>query len=143
MTDDPGRSAGNIVIRSEFLDDAALRTLQNSHRFHLCLSEAEGWGHYIVEALGVGAVTLTCDAAPMNELVTAQRGILVPAAAGSRHNLVQLALFEPEGLGRAVDECMKMDADRLEAIGSRAREWFVSNKLEFPQRVRRALAEIA
>ena len=69
-------------MHAAILDDAALRTLQNSHRFHLCLSEAEGWGHYIAEALSVGAITLTCDAAPMNELVTAERGLLVAAGRG-------------------------------------------------------------
>jgi hypothetical protein len=142
VTDDPGRNADNIVIRSEFLDDAALRTLQNSHRFHLCLSEAEGWGHYIVESLSVGAVTLTCDAAPMNELVTMQRGVLLAASAGARHNLVELALFEPQALERAVHQCAAMGPHEFERIGTQARDWFVANKQQFPARVRRALAEL-
>jgi hypothetical protein len=55
---DAAGAAANIVHHHGFLDDESLRTLQNTHRFHLCTSEAEGWGHYIVEAMSVGAVTL-------------------------------------------------------------------------------------
>jgi hypothetical protein len=142
VTDDPGGSAGNVVVQSAYLDDAALRTLQNSHRFHLCLSEAEGWGHYIVEALSVGAVALTCDAAPMNELVSSQRGMLVAAAAGAQHNLAQLALFEPAALAAAVSRCMTLTSDEEADLSTQARAWFVSNKADFPLRVRRALSEL-
>ena len=61
--------APNIDARVGYLSDQELRTLQNESLFHLCLSLTEGWGHYIVEAMGVGAVTITVDARPMNELV--------------------------------------------------------------------------
>src|SRR6202011_4092360 len=86
-------AAANIVHEHGFLSDQDLRTLQNSHRFHLCLSEAEGWGHYIAEAMSVGAVTFTCDAPPMNELVGAERGVLVGVHLGERHNLARIARF--------------------------------------------------
>ncbi|EQD67759.1 glycosyltransferase, partial [mine drainage metagenome] len=60
------RVAANIEHRIDYLDDAALQRLQNAHWFHLCPSETEGYGHYLVEAMGIGAVVLTTDAAPMN-----------------------------------------------------------------------------
>ncbi|HEX4375834.1 MAG TPA: hypothetical protein VHZ99_01650 [Steroidobacteraceae bacterium] len=135
-------AAPNVTVLREFVDDQTLRTLQNSHRFHVCLSEAEGWGHYIVEALGVGAVTLTCDAAPMNELVTAERGLLVRVVAGRRHRLVELARFEPEALEAVIHRCAAMPEDELQGIAARARDWFVHNKQQFPVRVHHALAEL-
>jgi hypothetical protein len=138
----PGAGARNILIHSAYIDDAQLRVLQNSHRFHLCLSEAEGWGHYIAEALSVGAVTLTCDAAPMNELVDAQRGVLIAAALGAQQNLARLALFDEAALARAVERCMAMTAEELAAIGTHARRWFVGNKQGFPLRVEQALAPL-
>src|SRR5690606_34092893 len=70
-------SAPNIRHLLERVDDATLRTLQNSNAIHLCPSEAEGFGHCIAEAMSCGAVTLTTDAPPMNELITPERGVLV------------------------------------------------------------------
>jgi len=137
-----GQGGANIVIESGYLDDAALRALQNSNRFHLCLSEAEGWGHYIAEALSVGAVTITCDAAPMNELVSKQRGVLVAASQGPEHNLTRLALFETAALESAVTALTSMMPVRLEAMGQEARYWFLANKREFPARLQHAVADI-
>jgi len=138
---DAGSSSGNVIINSQYLDDSALRTLQNSHRFHLCLSEAEGWGHYIAEALSVGAIAITCNAAPMNELVSSQRGLLIAATTGAAHNLSQLALFETSALESAVSEAMSMTDEKLEALGREARRWFLANKHDFPARIRHAVTD--
>jgi len=40
-----GAGAANLTVLRDFLSDEALLRLQNSHRFHVCTSEAEGWGH--------------------------------------------------------------------------------------------------
>jgi hypothetical protein len=135
-------AGNNIFYQNDYLDDKALRLLQNSHRFHLCLSEAEGWGHYIVEALSVSAVTLTNDAAPMNELVSKERGVLVAARARGQHNLAPAVLFDESALEAAVARSLAFDASQLAAIGSNARNWFLANKHDFPARVRRAVADI-
>ncbi|MCA0406953.1 MAG: glycosyl transferase family 1, partial [Proteobacteria bacterium] len=55
---EPDIRAHNIVHLIDLAADAALEVLQNSHLFHLCLSQTEGWSHPIVEALSVGAVTI-------------------------------------------------------------------------------------
>src|SRR5579875_1491191 len=46
-----GPPAANIDHRIGYLDEAELRRLQNAHLFHLCPSETERFGHYIVEAM--------------------------------------------------------------------------------------------
>ena len=135
-------TADNITFESRYLDDATLRTMQNSHRFHLCLSEAEGWGHYIAEALSVGALTLTCDAAPMNELVSAERGVLVAARRGGQHNLAQLAFFNDDALEAAVGYSRSLPPERLEQIGVAARQWFLNNKHAFPAKIQHAVSEL-
>lgn len=135
-------TAANIVYQRDYLDDAALRVLQNSHRFHLCLSEAEGWGHYIAEALSVGAITFTCDAAPMNELVSDQRGVLVAAQALGPHNLSQAVQFDQAALEAAVGRSLGLAMPQLLAIGAQARDWFVQNKRDFPARVQHAVAQL-
>jgi hypothetical protein len=134
--------ATNVVLETKFLDDATLRLLQNSHRFHLCLSEAEGWGHYIVEAMSVGAVTITCDAAPMNELVTRERGMLLATQDGGMHNLSRVALFELPALEGAIAHAQAMPDDRQQCLGDAARQWFLDNKREFLVRMQRAVSDI-
>lgn len=135
-------STANVVRHGAYVDDAALRVMQNAHRFHLCPSEAEGWGHYIAEAMSVGAVTLTCDAAPMNELIAPGRGLTVAAASGPSHNLVQLALFDERALEAAVGRAMALAPGELDAMGGAARSWFLQNKAGFPGRVREALGSV-
>jgi hypothetical protein len=135
-------TADNIVLETQFLDDARLLALQNSHRFHLCLSEAEGWGHYIAEAMSCAAVTLTCDAAPMNELVTNERGLLLAARPAGMHNLSRVCLFEPAALEAAVALVTTMPTARLDALGSAARRWFLDNKRDFPERLQRAVGDL-
>jgi hypothetical protein len=136
------RPAGNIVQQRGYLDDAQLRTLQNSHRYHLCTSEAEGWGHYIAEALSVQAVALVSDAPPMNELVSAERGLLVGVRAGERHNLVRLALFEDSALEAAVQRALSLGEAESAAIGAAGRSWFLHNKRGFAGRLQHAVADL-
>ena len=134
--------AANIVHQHGFVSDQDVRTLQNAHRFHLCLSEAEGWGHYIAEALSVGAVTFTCDAPPMNELVGAGRGVLVGARLGEQHNLVRVARFDESALEAAIACALLLSTTQLDAIGEAARGWFLANKQGFLARVQSAVDDI-
>ena len=134
--------APNLKMRRGFIDDAALRTLQNAHRFHLCTSEAEGWGHYIAEAMSVGAVAFTCDAAPMNELVTRERGILIDARPGARHNLATLSCFDERALEASIARVLGMTGRQWDEIGEAARRWFLGNKQGFVGRIQRALTEL-
>ncbi|MGH8213480.1 MAG: glycosyltransferase [Rhodanobacteraceae bacterium] len=132
-------AASNIVHRAEFVDDAELNRLQNENAFHVCCSETEGFGHYIVEAMSVGAVVLTTDAPPMNELVTPERGMLVSHAGTGRQHLATTYQFSEVALEAAVQRCLEMDeAARLE-IGRRARAWFEQNERGFAGRLRTAI----
>jgi hypothetical protein len=138
----PPTGAANLTVHGGYLDDEALRTLQNAHRFHVCTSEAEGWGHYIVEAMSVGAVTFTCDAAPMNELIGADRGVLVAAREGPRHNLATLQRFDEQALEAAVARTLALGAMHWDATGAAARSWFLDNKRGFVARVGSAVDEL-
>lgn len=136
-------SAPNIVHRREYVADIAeIRQLQNSHVFHLCLSETEGWGHYIAEALSCGAVVLTCDAAPMNELVTDTRGVLVAATLDGPLNLATRYLFDEAALEAAIERCMRMERAEWEQLGMAARNWYVDNQQGFGARLEAALQQL-
>lgn len=142
----PGPAASNITHRLGFLDAsdpaqyAELKHLQNSHAFHLCLSETDGWGHYLVEALGVGAVTVAVDAPPMNELVTPERGLLVPYADTGNMALATTFYFDERALEETIEHALDLGEAELRALGERGREWFIDNHNTFERRVGEALA---
>jgi glycosyltransferase involved in cell wall biosynthesis len=131
----PGAACANIEHRIDYVEDAALRRLQNAHRFHVCPSEAEGFGHYLMEAMGIGAVVLATDAAPMNELVTPQRGVLIPVARTRREGLVDHALVDQRGIEQAVERALALTALERVAVGESARRFFIDNDRAFRQRL--------
>jgi glycosyltransferase involved in cell wall biosynthesis len=133
----------NIEHRIGYLGDVGeIRQLQNSHAFHLCLSETEGWGHYLVEAMSCKAVVITCDAPPMNELVTPARGILVEASEAGPFNLATLHRFDEAALEASIGRLMAMPAHERAALGEQARAWFTSNQAAFATRLDVALRQL-
>jgi glycosyltransferase involved in cell wall biosynthesis len=131
--------APNIVYRGEYLPDAELKALQNSHLVHICTSESEGWGHYLVEALGVGAVVITLDAPPMNELVTLDRGVLIAHESTEPKELATLYRFDPRSLEVAVERILSMGHEERLRLGTAARDWFSDNARGFTRRVEAGL----
>ena len=68
----------NVEQLATRIADAQLRRLQNECAIHVCPSEVEGFGHTLMEGMSCGAVILTTEAPPMDELVSADEGFLVP-----------------------------------------------------------------
>ncbi|GLQ88218.1 glycosyltransferase [Dyella flagellata] len=135
-----GQAPQNLDHRVGYPRDIAeIAQLQNSCSYHLCLSEAEGWGHYIVEAMGCGAVVLTCDGQPMNELVRPDRGVLVQAQDVGAQNAARRYLFDETSLEAAVERVIAMPDAERSAMQQRARSWFLANNEGFKARLADAL----
>ena len=134
-----GALPANVRLLREHLDDEAYRRLQNEHRFHLCPSQTEGFGHYLVEAMSCGAVVVTLDAEPMHELVTPGRGVLVPAQAAGTQDLATLYRFRAEDMACAIERCVAMSEDEAAVLGAAARAWYEAERAAFPARLRAAL----
>lgn len=128
----------NVVLRREYVADEELRRLQNAFGVHLCPSLSEGWGHSIVEAMSSGAVVLTTDGPPMNELVGPDRGMLVPVARSEPRKLGVNYHVDRGALAKAIERLIAMPNDRKAALGAAARSWFERNDRDFRAR----LAEI-
>ncbi|MBN6151696.1 glycosyltransferase [Xanthomonas sp. AmX2] len=131
--------AGNIDHRIGYLDDAQLRVLQNAHAFHLCPSEVEGFGHYLMEAMSVGAVTLTTDAEPMNELVTPARGLLLAPACSRPMRLASYHYVDREGIEAGVERALALTAPQRAQLAAAARAHFLHNDAAFAARFRSAV----
>ncbi len=139
---DAGDLPPNVRLIRKHLDDAAYRRLQNAHRFHLCPSRTEGFGHYLVEAMSCRAVVVTLDAAPMNELIAPGRGLLVAAQAAGRRELATLYACPPEAMERAVEDCLTLSEIEITRMGEAARAWYEAARSRLARRLAKALAAV-
>ena len=135
--------ASNITHRVGYIADAELKRIQNAHRFHLCPSETEGFGHYLVEAMGVGAVVATLDAPPMNEMVTRERGALIAPSRTGTQSLATTYFYDEAALEHAVERLLSTPDDELERMGTAARTWFEDNDRAFKSRIAEAVRALA
>ncbi|WP_425599948.1 glycosyltransferase [Xanthomonas melonis] len=131
--------APNIDHRVRYLDDAELRRLQNAHLFHICPSEAEGFGHYLMEALSVGAVTLATDGEPMNELVTPAHGVMIPVSTVRQRRLASYYYVDAAGIAHAVETALAMPQAELDRLSAGARAFYQGSDAAFAARFRAAV----
>ena len=135
------RSAGEVVrtanigYRVDYIPDDELRRIQNAHRFHLCPSETEGFGHYLVEAMGIGAVVATLDAPPMNEMITPARGALIPYSRTGRQSLATTYFYDEAALESVIERLLATSDAELERMGAAARACFEDNDRAFRTRI--------
>lgn len=121
----------NVTLHAGHLDDRTLLHLQNSSGIHLCPSRCEGWGHYIAEGLSCGAVVLTTDAPPMNELVANEWGRLVPWDRSEPRHLGTCFYVSAAALEESIEELLQTPEAELATLGEAAREWFQQNDVNF------------
>jgi glycosyltransferase involved in cell wall biosynthesis len=134
--------AGNIQWTTSRVDERTLRRLQKSNGVHFCLSAAEGFGHYIVEAMSCQAVVLTTDAPPMNELVQPDLGILVPYGSEWTIGLSKGYRIDDAAIERSVEAFGQMNSEERKSMGENARAWYIENDRQFRQRLVEAVNEI-
>jgi len=125
----------NVEYVSRYVDDAELRKLQNERGLHLCPSEAEAWGHYIVEGMSACSVVVVTNAPPMNELATPERALQVEYNASRPMRLSSRYFVDPISLEEKVGEAIDMDTAARTRMGFLAREWFIENDRFFRRRL--------
>lgn len=135
--------ANNIRFIHERLSDEAMLSLQRQSPIHVMPSEAEGYGQALSESLSVGAVVVTTDAPPMNELITRERGVLVRAGAGVPMNFGFRYQVEAAALEAALAEVFAWGREARLAVGQAARQWFVENHSRFCHDFSAVLSDVA
>lgn len=136
----PRSVPGNVRLINGYVDDSALRKLQNECGIHLCPSRSEGWGHNIIEALSCGALVITTDAPPMNEHVGREFGILVASARAEPRHMGTCHFVGVDALEMAIGTAIAMPAEKKAEMGRLGRERFLEIDRAFRDRVRRLLA---
>lgn len=136
-------STHNIRHIVRYLDDVELKLMQNQHQFHLCISDTEGFGHYLMEAMSMQAVVITTDAPPMNELVTEERGLLVGYDRTSKQNLATCYHVDEAQLQSTIEHALNMKAEQTLELGLAARNYFLRNDADFRERIQLLMENIA
>jgi Glycosyl transferases group 1 len=131
----PIAPASNLHVVTEWLDDAQLRTVMQGSGVHLCPSNAEGFGHTIVEAMSCGVLVLTTDLEPMNELVDESRGMLVDVAKTTPMGWARRANFGQDALEATVERAIALSDAQYVRRASAARQWYLENDAAFRQRL--------
>ncbi len=134
--------ASNIEYITDFLTEETLQRLQNAISIHACPSEAEGYGQVLAESLSCGAILITTDAPPMNELVQPGRGLLASVVMSGPQRMGTCHIVSDSHLEARIQEALSMPPLVKEQIGRAAREWFLENDAAFRQRFPEAIARL-
>jgi glycosyltransferase involved in cell wall biosynthesis len=132
-------AVANIEMITERVDEATLRRLQNESALYLCPSEAEGFGHIILEGLSVGGVVITTDAPPMNELVTPDAGLLVAVERTEPMGIGERYFVNLDDLERKIRRALEMSQTERAAFGRAARARFEAIDQTFRSRIKTCL----
>ena len=129
----PRPNLRNVNYINDRMPEEVLKAMQNAYGVHVCPSETEGFGHYIVEAMSAKAVTITTNAPPMNELVTVDRGILVEPVGEEPMRLSTAYAISERTLEDAVIKATILTDAQIAEKGENARKFFVENDAFFRQ----------
>jgi glycosyltransferase involved in cell wall biosynthesis len=131
----------NISQITDYLPQPELREWQNRYGLHLCLSETEGFGHYLNEALSTEAIVVTTDAPPMNEFVTDKR-CLVKHRRTQKQDLAINYYFDQADFLQVFTRLLKLSDEELKEIGRQNRQNYLKNDQLFKQRLAEIFGEI-
>lgn len=132
----------NIDVITGFVEDIEITRLQQQSAINLAPSSIEGFGHSIVEAMSAGAIVITTDAPPMNELVKEGRGILVAAQIGNAVGLTNHYHVISRSLEAAIEKVLTLSQEERLEIGISARQWYLLNNIEFSRNLNNILSEV-
>lgn len=113
------------------LGDGILAFHMHQCAVHLCPSSYEGFGHTINESRSNGALIITTNAPPMNELVTAEFGIGVPWRSTSRQRMATHYHVDVDELEKAIDLALSMPPETIDAVGAKARAAYLAGRNDF------------
>ncbi|MGH8027698.1 MAG: glycosyltransferase, partial [Pseudoxanthomonas sp.] len=84
--------------------------------------------------LSVGAVVITTDGEPMNELIDHEHGILIPPARTGTKELAERYFVDAQGIETAVNRALSLSPQECEQVGFAARSLFLRNDRSFRMR---------
>lgn len=139
----PVRFPPGVSYHEGDLPQQVIDGMLNSHRYHLCLSEHEDWGHDIVKATACRGIVITIDASPMHEHVLPTFGRLIEPLASRREGLIDKHEIDPLELVAELTTLNRSSDPTLDAMGDCARAWSRQRREAFEICVDNLLRELA
>ncbi len=121
----------NVRYETDYLSPERLREMQNECEVHVLPSQAEAYGHVIGEAMACGAVVVTTDGSPMNELVASNRGVLVRVEHSEPMCLSTRNYVDVSDLEKQLEAVFVMSPATRAELGRNARAWFEAQDRRF------------
>ncbi len=134
--------AHNLTVIREWCSDEELRRHMQRCGVHVCCSNSEGFGHSIVEAMSCGALVITTDFPPMNELINESRGVLVRTRSSNPMRYGRFAQLEQPEIERAVNRAIALDEEDYRRRCHHAQTWFLRERDAFNERLGKLLRTI-
>jgi glycosyl transferase family 1 len=123
---------------SRRVSDEELTYAINRCQFFICPSQYEGFGMALHEALGCGAVVITMDAPPMNEIVPS---LLIKPESSRPHNFGVLHTVAANAVKEAVETAMEYTDTEVSEWSELSRAAFENEVGQFSQALDAVLAE--
>lgn len=131
------KNSSNIKLHTKFLPNDIITNLKNESGCYICPSYQEGYGHYINEGRSKGAVIITTNAPPMNELINKSNGILVNCKKIS-HNKCEFLYnyyITEKDLLDAMKKYMNMTEKQKIEMGQKAQSKFIDDTKFFKKKM--------
>ncbi len=130
----------NLIWIIKRLPKKKLREVQNQSAIHLCLSETEGFGHYLMEAMSCSAVTITTDAPPMNEFISDPR-YLVAHDTFTQQRLANRYLVTSKAIEERIHAILNLSQEELKATGAQNRALYLEKDREFHENLKELITQ--
>lgn len=141
VSKDPVHAPDHVTVITA-PSDRELDRLLNEHQIHVCPSVAEGWGHYITEAMSVGAIVITTDASPMNEHIRSEWGYLLGIMKTHMHHQAVQTYTSADQIAEAVRRAEALGPRRRREVGQKARAHFLRRNSDFRNKALKLLEEL-
>lgn len=138
----PSSYPANVECIESLGNDEDYHLLASSSLLHVCMTETEGFGHSIVEAMGYGCVLLVTDAPPMNEIASAECALMVPSAYSGQKSFSPRFAAIPAALEANVMRVLQMTDIDLGLLSTAAEERYQKLRDEFEKRLKDVISRM-
>ncbi len=136
----PPIQPSNVEYLDTFTSQNEYYLLASRSQFQIYLTETEGFGHSIVEAMGYGSIVLVTNAPPMNEIATDKNALLVDADYAGQLCLSPRFSARDEAIEKAVARAISMSEREIENISAEAIDCYRNLSHSFRENLRNVIA---